>query len=43
MSHSVVLHLYDLSQGMAAAMSVPLLGEKIDYIPHTVSPNRQRA
>ncbi|KAA0168556.1 hypothetical protein FNF31_00436 [Cafeteria roenbergensis] len=31
----VVLHLYDLSQGMAARMSMPLLGKQIDYIPHT--------
>ena len=31
----VVLHVYDLSRGMARAMSQPLLGFAVDIIPHT--------
>ena len=31
----VSLHLYDLSMGMAAQMSMGLLGKQIDYVPHT--------
>jgi hypothetical protein len=32
---TVTLRIYDLSMGMAAQMSEPLLGKKIEYIPHT--------
>ncbi|CEL91836.1 unnamed protein product [Vitrella brassicaformis CCMP3155] len=32
---SVQLRVYDLSQGMARQMSLPLLGMQIDYLPHT--------
>ena len=32
---AVVVHVYDLSQGMAAAMSPMLLGRRIDLVPHT--------
>jgi hypothetical protein len=35
MPEHVKLHLYDLSQGMAAMMSAPLLGKQIDGIWHT--------
>jgi len=31
----VSLHLYDLSQGMARAMSAQLLGKQIDGVWHT--------
>ena len=31
----VTLHLYDLSQGMARAMSAQLLGKQLDGIWHT--------
>jgi hypothetical protein len=31
----VVLHLYDLSMGMARAMSMAFIGKQIDCIPHT--------
>ena len=33
--HQVTLHLYDLSQGMARAMSPALLGRQIDGVWHT--------
>ena len=33
--NSVVLHLYDLSQGMAKAMSQAIIGKQIDGIWHT--------
>jgi hypothetical protein len=35
--YEVRIHLYDLSQGMAASLSERILGKKLDYIPHTVS------
>jgi hypothetical protein len=35
MSFAVSINLYDLSQGMAARMSMPLLGKQIDFVPHT--------
>jgi hypothetical protein len=35
MASPVVLHVYDLSQGMARAMSLPFLGVQIDAIYHT--------
>ena len=31
----VVLHVYDLSQGAAAALSPMLLGRRIELVPHT--------
>jgi desumoylating isopeptidase 1 len=31
----VVLHVYDLSMGMASALSLGILGQQIDLIPHT--------
>ncbi|KAK3279888.1 hypothetical protein CYMTET_12246 [Cymbomonas tetramitiformis] len=34
-SSTVVLHIYDLSQGMAKALSMPLLGKQIDGVWHT--------
>eukprot|EP00308_Calcidiscus_leptoporus_P008267 CAMPEP_0119362584 /NCGR_PEP_ID=MMETSP1334-20130426/9598_1 /TAXON_ID=127549 /ORGANISM="Calcidiscus leptoporus, Strain RCC1130" /LENGTH=848 /DNA_ID=CAMNT_0007377811 /DNA_START=11 /DNA_END=2557 /DNA_ORIENTATION=- len=34
-ANTVVLHVYDLSRGMARVMSQPLLGFTIDIIPHT--------
>ena len=33
--HDVVLHLYDLSQGMARTMSAALLGRQVEGIWHT--------
>ena len=35
MSYEVVLHVYDLSMGMAKQMSPMLLGRQIEMIPHT--------
>lgn len=35
MSHKVVLHIYDLSQGMARQLSLAFLGKSIDAIYHT--------
>ena len=35
MSERVTLRVYDLSQGMAAAMSQQLLGQRLDIVPHT--------
>ncbi len=31
----VVLHVYDLSQGMAKQFSMAFIGKQVDYIPHT--------
>lgn len=31
----VAAYVYDITQGMAASMSMPLLGKQIDIIPHT--------
>ena len=31
----VVLHLYDLSMGMARSLSAAIVGTQIDLIPHT--------
>lgn len=33
--NEVILHVYDLSMGMAASLSQSFLGVKIDLIPHT--------
>ena len=35
MSHEVTLHVYDLSQGAARAMSMQFLGIQLDIVPHT--------
>ena len=35
MPERVTLRVYDLSQGMAAAMSQQLLGQRLDIVPHT--------
>jgi len=35
MEHDVVIHLYDLSMGMARAMSMAFIGRQLDCIPHT--------
>jgi len=34
-NNEVILHLYDLSMGMASSLSQGILGIKIDMIPHT--------
>jgi len=31
----VTAYVYDITQGMAAQMSLPLIGKKIDLVPHT--------
>lgn len=31
----VTAYVYDITQGMAAQMSLPLIGKKIDIVPHT--------
>ena len=35
MSHSVRVHVYDLSMGMARQMSLALIGRHLDIVPHT--------
>ena len=35
MEHPVVVHVYDLSQGMARQLSASLLGFEIPHLPHT--------
>lgn len=32
---AVSIHVYDLSQGMARALSMAIVGKQVDIIPHT--------
>ena len=35
MAYPVKLHVYDLTQGMARAMSMPMVGVQVDLVPHS--------